>query len=180
MREIVLSESELKKLIYKIINEVRIGYDSPEVMRLHSYIFVQLMEALNLLSGELEEVMDKIMTIESTSYDEELDQITFFFRSVIEDFATTYNKLKPEIPEDEIIKKGERLLGGLYRFQEAFLSTFQTFGMEFYGSVDNFKEHFASKIFSTILYIKDFGDTVEKYHEIYLGKSKGGHSNSPN
>lgn len=172
-KDILLSEDQLKKLIYKIIKEVRGGYDDYEVMSSHAGSSMKTM--IYSLSDLTASLLNMIQSI--TFLDDPIGSEGFFdsaneFISLVDDYKDVNKIVYRDFSEDEVINAGRRLLKKLGTFQEN-LRRIQTFGREFFQSNDDFKEKFKNYAIDVFQSIQDYDQALDKTFNMFAGRLSG-------
>ena len=172
-KDIILSEDQLKKLIYKIIKEVRGGYDDYDVMATHAESSMKTMiHSLSDLTASLLNMIQSVAFLDDPIGSEGFFESANEFISLVDDYKDVNKIVYRDFSEDEVINAGRRLLKKLNTLQEN-LRRIQTFGREFFQSNDDFKEKFKNYAIDVFQSIQDYDQTLEKTHNMFAGRLSG-------
>lgn len=175
-KEIILSENELKNLVYKIIKEITAGYDDYEVMGAHAGTSMGIMT--RLMAEFSENLINLFKSVESE--ENPFDSKEFFneinqFMALAEEFKNTNKIVYKDFSEKELVRKGKILLKKIDTLQEN-LSLIKTFGKDFFKSNEDFKEKFKNYILNILESITEYSDeltnTNRKFTDIFIRKNR--------
>lgn len=162
-KQITLSENELKNLIYRIIKEVRGGYDDFNIMQKH---FETTLEYLLIILSDLSKSILILMSaVEST--DNAFGSESFFTHAAerliidIQNYKDVCNSIFVDLPEDNIIRYGKILMKSLDTFEEN-LRRILSFGRDFFVSNEDFKDKLRSYVMKIMKDLKNFDSEIEK------------------
>lgn len=161
--EIRLSENQLKKLIFKIIKEVRGGYDDFNIMQSH---FGTILENLLIV---LSDVSKSILILASAveSVDDVFGSESFFSHAAekliidIQNYKDVCNSIFVDLPEDNIIRYGKILMKSLDTLEEN-LRRILSFGRDFFVSNEDFKDKLRNYVKKIMKDLKNFDSEIEK------------------
>ena len=172
-KDILLSENQLKKLIYKIIKEVRGGYDDYSVMATHAESSMAPMAAsLSDLTGALLGLIQLVDFLDDPIGSSDFYEATFAFNVLVDEFKTANKIIYKDFSEDDVIKKGQKLIKKLDALQEN-LRRVESLGRDFFESNQDFKVKFRNYVIGVFESIKEYDQELEKTHNMF-GKRLSG------
>jgi len=172
-KDILLSENQLKKLIYKIIKEVRGGYDDYNVMASHAESSMRpMIESLSDLTMALLGLIQLIEFLDDPIGSKDFYEAAFAFNELVDEFKFANRIIYKDFSEDSVINKGKKLIKKLDTLQEN-LRRIESLGRDFFESNQDFKVKFRNYVIDVFESIKDYDQELEKTHNMF-GKRLSG------
>jgi hypothetical protein len=166
MKKIIrITENKLISLIKRTINEVG-GYDDFNVMSMHAGtsmgILVSGLNDLTLLLVHTAKMIDKNPDIRVNKISSELNDLVF----IIDEIKKDMNIVFSDFTEDNILKKGKKLLKAIDTLQEN-VRRILMLKTDLFEMGPDFADKFVNYIKKIMPIIQEYGDELVKTDEMF-------------
>lgn len=169
---IKLTESDLTKLVRKIINEVG-GYDDPTIMGRHAS------KTINTLSDSYSDLTFAISDLSNNLADGDIsmDDSKEYLLDIIEtvdEFIMVANVVMKDFTEDDLIRETKKIIKSLNKFTQK-LRVLVTMKSSFANTDQEYSEKIKDLLIELVPLLREYSDKVNLTIQTFSGRlSKGG------